>query len=66
MTWRLASKEEVEVPTGKVCALHDNRRWMVVRSDLHHWRKLGNVDALGACQPGLWLRVCTRVYRFII
>lgn len=33
-------------------------------SELHHWRKGGSVDALGVCQPGPWLRICTSVYRF--
>ena len=60
--WRPAREEAVEVPTGKMCALCGDRRWRVVRSDLHHWRKVGSVDALGARQPGLWLRICTGLY----
>lgn len=64
MTCRLSREEAFEVHTENICALHDNRAWRVIRSDLHHWGKVGSVDALEPCQAGLWLKICTRIYSF--
>lgn len=49
MTFKLSAEEALEVSAENICGLHDSRAWRIVRSDLHHWWKVGSVDALEAC-----------------
>lgn len=64
MTFRPSTEEALEVPTENTCALHDSRAWRVITPDLHHWGKVGSVDALEPCWPDLWLKICSRIYCF--